>query len=264
MKSVRVTTLKEMKQAGEKIAVLTAYDYSFAATLDRAGVDAILVGDTLGMVMQGHNTTLPVKMEHVAYHIECVARGVQRALIIGDMPFMSFQVTPHEAFVNAGKLMQAGAHIVKIEGGAPMVETVRFMAERGVPVCAHAGLTPQSVHRLGGNKVQGKTDDAAQRLRRDAIALQQAGASMIVLEAIPATLAAQITQELSIPTIGIGAGVNTDGQVLVLQDMIGLYPRPSPKFSKNFMDGAASIEAAIKSYVDAVKSRRFPGLEHSF
>ncbi|MDH4134090.1 MAG: 3-methyl-2-oxobutanoate hydroxymethyltransferase [Gammaproteobacteria bacterium] len=264
MKPVTVTALREMKTAGQKITCLTAYDYSFANLLDRAGLDTIMVGDSLGMTMQGHSSTLPVTIEDMAYHCACVARGVSRALIIGDMPFASYQISPEQAFENAAMLMQSGAQVIKLEGGAPMVETVRFLVERGIPVCAHLGLTPQSVHQLGGYRVQGREEAAAAKLRNDAKALEAAGASMIVLEAIPAALAKQVSQELHMPTIGIGAGVDTDGQVLVLQDMLGLYPRPSPKFSRNFMQGAASIEAAVAAYVAAVRDKSFPGAEHSY
>ncbi|MBI3899870.1 MAG: 3-methyl-2-oxobutanoate hydroxymethyltransferase [Gammaproteobacteria bacterium] len=264
MNTVTLTTLRDMKGKDEKIACLTAYDYSFAALLDRAGMDLIMIGDSLGMVMQGHDSTIPVTMTDMMYHTRCVARGVERALLVADMPFLSYQQNREQAFINAGLLMQAGGHVVKLEGGEPMAETVRFLVERGVPVCGHLGLMPQSVHQLGGYRVQGKTVDAAQRLRHDAKVLEQAGASLVVLEAVPAALAKQVTQDLTIPTIGIGAGVDTDGQILVLQDMLGLYPRPSPKFSKNFMSGVDSIEAAIKSYGSAVKSRRFPGAEHSY
>jgi 3-methyl-2-oxobutanoate hydroxymethyltransferase len=264
MKPVTITTLREQKQAGQKITCLTAYDYSFASLLDRAGLDTIMVGDSLGMTMQGHASTLPVSIDDMAYHCACVSRGVTRALIIGDMPFGSYQVSPEQAFENAAILMQTGAQVVKLEGGAPMAETVRFLVERGIPVCAHLGLTPQSVHQLGGFRVQGREADAAQRLRDDAKLLQAAGASLLVLEAVPAALAKTISNELVIPTIGIGAGVGTDGQVLVLQDMLGLYPRPSPKFSRNFMQGAESIEAAVKAYVEAVRGKTFPGPEHSY
>lgn len=264
MKPITTLTLKEMKTAGEKIACLTTYDFSFASLLDRAGVELVMIGDSLGMVVQGHMNTLPVTMEHVLYHTACVARGVQRALIVADLPFMSYQASREQALTNAGRLLQAGAHVVKLEGGEPMAETVRFIVERGIPVCAHIGLTPQSVNQLGGHRVQGKTEAGAERLRRDAMLLEQAGASQIVLEAMPAGLAKQISRELSIPAIGIGAGVDTDGQVLVLQDMLGIYPRTSPKFSKNFMLGVPSIEAAVKAYVTAVKARVFPAAEHSF
>jgi 3-methyl-2-oxobutanoate hydroxymethyltransferase len=264
MKPVTIATLREMKQAGQKITCLTAYDFSFASLLDRAGLDAVMIGDSLGMTMQGHASTLPVTIDDMAYHCACVARGVTRALIIGDMPFGSYQTSPEQAFANAAQLMHAGAQVVKLEGGAPMIETVRFLVARGVPVCGHLGLTPQSVHQLGGYRVQGREADTAQRLREDAKQLQTAGASLLVLEAVPAALAKTISAELAIPTIGIGAGVDTDGQVLVLQDMLGLYPRPSPKFSRNFMQGADSIEAAVKAYVEAVRGKTFPSPEHSY
>jgi 3-methyl-2-oxobutanoate hydroxymethyltransferase len=254
-----------MKRRGEKITCLTAYDYSFASLLDTAGIDMVMVGDSLGMVMQGHDSTLPVSVADMVYHARCVARGAKRALIIVDLPFMSYQQSPAHAFASAGRLMQkGGAQVVKLEGGEPMAETVRFLVERGVPVCAHLGLTPQSVHQLGGYRVQGREAIAAEKIRHDAKVLQEAGASLLVLEAVPSDLAKMISSDLEIPTIGIGAGPDCDGQVLVLQDMLGIYPRPSPKFSKNFMQGAASVEAAVKSYIAAVKSGAFPGPEHSF
>lgn len=264
MKSITVTTLREMKQAGKKVTCLTAYDYSFAYLLDRCGLDSIMVGDSLGMTIQGHASTLPVTIDDMAYHCACVARGVSHALIIADLPFGSYQVSPEQAFASATKLMQAGAQVVKLEGGAPMAATVRFLVERGIPVCAHLGLTPQSVHQLGGYRVQARAADAAQRLRDDAKLLDEAGASLMVLEAVPAALAKTVSAEVSLVTIGIGAGVDTDGQVLVLQDMLGIYPHPSPKFSKNFMQGAESIEAAVTNYVDAVRTKNFPGSEHSY
>ena len=265
MKPVTLSTIKDMKRRGEKITCLTAYDYSFASLLDRAGIDMVMVGDSLGMVMQGHDTTLPVSVADMVYHSRCVARGVNRALLIVDMPFMSYQESPQHAFASAGRLMKkGGAQVVKLEGGQPMAETVRFLVERGIPVCAHLGLTPQSVHQLGGYRVQGRETTAAERIRHDATVLQSAGASLLVLEAVPSELAKTITAELDIPTIGIGAGRDCDGQVLVLQDMLGIYPRPSPKFSRNFMQGAASVEEAVKAYIDAVKSGSFPGPEHSF
>ena len=265
MKPVTVATLQAMKQSGEKITCLTAYDYSFASLLDRAGLDMVMVGDSLGMVMQGNDSTLPVTVEDMIYHTRCVARGVERALLIADMPFMSYQVSPEQAMANAGRLMQeGGAHMVKLEGGAVMVESVRFLVDRGIPVCGHLGLTPQSVHKLGGYRVQGREEAAAYHIREDAQLLQEAGASLVVLEAVPAALAATISKDLRIPTIGIGAGVDCDGQVLVLQDMLGLYPRPSPKFSHNFMHGTDSIESAVRAYVDAVRARNFPAAEHSY
>jgi 3-methyl-2-oxobutanoate hydroxymethyltransferase len=264
MKTVTIPTLREMKRAGDKIACLTAYDYSFASLLDRAGVDLVMVGDSLGMVIQGHDTTLPVSVAHVAYHTQCVARGLSRALLVADLPFLSYQESPTRAVASAGRLMKAGAHVVKLEGGEPMAETVRYLVERGIPVCAHLGLTPQSVHQLGGYRVQGREKGDADRIQREATVLEQAGASLLVLEAVPSGLAGDITRNLTIPTIGIGAGIDCDGQILVLQDMLGLYPRPSPKFSRNFMAGAGTIEAAVKNYVSAVRSRTFPGPEHSF
>lgn len=265
MKPVTLTTVREMKRRGEKITCLTAYDYSFASLLENAGIDMIMVGDSLGMVMQGHDSTLPVSVADMVYHARCVARGAKRALIIVDLPFMGYQQSPAHAFASAGRLMQkGGAQVVKLEGGEPMAETVRFLVERGVPVCAHLGLTPQSVHQLGGYRVQGREAIAAEKIRHDAKVLQEAGASLLVLEAVPSELAKTISSDLEIPTIGIGAGPDCNGQVLVLQDMLGIYPRPSPKFSKNFMQGAASVEAAVKSYIAAVKSGAFPGPEHSF
>ena len=261
--TVTVTTMRKMKEAGDKITWLTAYDYSFAALIDNAGIDAILVGDSLGMVMQGHSTPVPVTIEHAAYHTECVARGVNNCMIVGDLPFGSYQVSKEQAYENAVKLMQAGAHTIKLEGGELQVETINFLAERGIAVCAHIGLTPQSVHQLGGFKVQGR-GDAAQQLLDDALRVQEAGAFAVVLEAVPAALAAQITEKLSIPTIGIGAGVDCDGQVLVLQDMIGIYPHKSPKFCKNFMTGNQSVAEAVSQYIAEVKAGTFPAEEHSF
>jgi len=265
MKPVTLTTLKSMKRAGEKIVSLTAYDYSFASLLERAGVDIILVGDSLGMVIQGHDSTLPVRLEDMIYHSACVARARQRALLMVDMPFMSYQSSPAQAFGNAGRLLQeGGAQMIKLEGGAYLAETVRFLVERGIPVCVHLGLMPQSVHQLGGYRVQGRDQSAAERLREDAHLLQAAGAGALLLESVPAGLAKTLTLELDIPTIGIGAGPDCDGQVLVLQDMLGLYPHASPKFSKNFIPGSESIEAAVHAYVEAVRAGTFPAEEHSF
>ena len=261
--SVTVTTHKKMKQAGEKISWLTAYDYSFASLVDTAGVDAILVGDSLGMVMQGNETPVPVTMEHSVYHTSCVARGVSNSMIVGDLPFGSYQLSKEQAYENAVRLMQAGAHTIKLEGGELQVETIKFLVERGIAVCAHIGLTPQSVHKLGGFKIQGRGAQAKQLLE-DAIGVEQAGAFAVVMEAIPQELAAEITQRLSIPTIGIGADPGCDGQVLVLQDMLGVYPKKSPKFSKNYMLGAKTIGGAIENYVDEVKRGVFPSPDHSF
>lgn len=261
--SVTVTTMQKMKDQGDKITWLTAYDYSFGSLVDTAGVDAILVGDSLGMVIQGHATPVPVTIEDSVYHTACVARGVSNAMIVGDLPFGSYQVSKEQAYENAVKLMQAGAHTIKLEGGELQVETIKFLTERGIAVCAHIGLTPQSVHQLGGFKVQGRGAEA-QQLIEDAVGVEQAGAFAVVLEAVPKSLAADITERLTIPTIGIGAGVDCDGQVLVLQDMLGVYPKKSPKFCKNFMLEADSIKAAVEGYVAEVKANTFPADEHSF
>ncbi len=256
--------LQSMRSKGEKIAVLTCYDASFATLLEAQGVEVLLVGDSLGMVLQGHETTLPVTIHDMCYHTECVARGAKQVFIIADMPFGTSQVSPRETFAYAAQLMAAGAQMVKLEGGAPMVETVRFLTSRGIPVCGHIGLTPQSVHQLGGYKVQGKDEAAAQQLLLDALALQQAGAGMLVLEAIPAVLAAKVTAQLSIPTIGIGAGAACSGQVLVLHDMLGIYPGKKARFVKDYMQGSTSIAQAVANYVAEVKSGAFPIAEHSF
>lgn len=264
MMRTTLTALQAMRDKGEKIAMLTCYDASFAALLEAQGVDVLLVGDSLGMVLQGRETTLPVTLNDMAYHSACVASGCSKAFIIADMPFGSFQVSPRETFAHAAQLMAAGAQMVKIEGGAAMAETMRFLVERGIPVCGHLGLTPQSVHQLGGYRVQGKGDEAAQRLIQDALALQQAGAGMLVLEAVPAALAVEVTARLHIPTIGIGAGAGCSGQVLVLHDMLDVYPGKKARFVKNYMQGAVSIADAIARYVAEVKSGAFPASEHSF
>jgi 3-methyl-2-oxobutanoate hydroxymethyltransferase len=261
--SVTLSTLKTMRERGEKIAVLTCYDASFARVLDAAGVDVLLVGDSLGMVIQGHASTLPVKLAEMAYHTRCVAAGTERALIVADLPFGSYQPSPERAYASAARLMAAGAHMVKLEGGAVMVDTVAFLTRRGIPVCAHLGLLPQSVNQLGGYRVQGREDAAAAQLIADARALEAAGAGLVVLEMVPAALARAVPAALAIPTIGIGAGADCSGQVLVLYDMLGLYPRP-PKFSKNFMAGSDGIEAAVRSYVAAVRDGSFPAAEHAF
>ena len=264
-KPLKLGDFAKMRAGAEKIAVLTCYDASFAAMLDRAGVDILLIGDSLGNVLQGHTSTLPVTLEHMEYHTACVARGAKRPLIMADMPFGSYQESPAQAMRNAARLMAAGAHMVKIEGGAYMAETVRYLVERGVPVCAHTGLTPQSVNQLGGYRVQGATADSAAVLKADAKALEDAGAAMMVLEMIPAALGAGITKSLTrMATIGIGAGPDCDGQVLVLHDMIGVYPGKKPRFTKDFMPGAASIEEAIAAYVQAVKGGTFPAPENCY
>ncbi|WP_136419796.1 3-methyl-2-oxobutanoate hydroxymethyltransferase [Herbaspirillum sp. ST 5-3] len=262
-KAVTGPSLLAMRNNGEKISVLTCYDSSFAALMDRCGVEVLLVGDSLGNVCQGHSSTLPVTLADIAYHTACVARGNQTALLVADMPFGTY-ATPESAFDNAVKLMQAGAQMVKLEGGTWLVDTVRFLTERAVPVCAHLGLTPQSVHQLGGFKVQGKTTEGADRLKADALALQQAGASILVLEAIPAPLGHEVTQLLAIPTIGIGAGPECSGQVLVMHDMLGVFPGRKARFVKNFMEGQTSIEAAVRAFVAAVKDKSFPAAEHCF
>ena len=256
--------LAKMKAAGEKIAMLTCYDAGFARACDAAGIDSILVGDSLGNVVQGHETTLPVRVEDIAYHTACVARGCRRPLIIADMPFGSFQESPQAAFRNAVVLMAAGAQMVKIEGGVDMAETTRFLVSRGIPVCAHVGLTPQSVHQLGGFRVQGRDESGAARLLADAQAQQEAGATLIVLEAIPSPLAAQVTDRLVIPTIGIGAGKECSGQVLVLHDALDVAPGPKPRFVRNFMAGQDSIVGAMAAYVTAVRDGSFPAPEHCY
>jgi 3-methyl-2-oxobutanoate hydroxymethyltransferase len=261
---ITLTTLQKMAQDGQKITMLTCYDASFASVLEEAGVESLLIGDSLGNVLQGHESTLPVKLRDMVYHTECVARGSKRAFIVSDMSFGSFQVSPEETFRNAAQLMSAGAHMVKIEGGRPMLETMEFLTDRGIPVCGHLGLTPQSVHALGGYRVQGKGETEAQLLVREAKQLEQAGAGMIVLEAIPATLARDVTAALRIPTIGIGAGVDCSGQVLVLHDMLDVYPGKKAKFVKNFLRPAGSIQGAAELYVKEVKAKTFPGPEHSF
>jgi 3-methyl-2-oxobutanoate hydroxymethyltransferase len=259
-----LTDLQAMRAKGIKIAVLTCYDASFAALLEACGVDVLMVGDSLGMVLQGHETTLPVTLTDMAYHTACVARGSARAFIIADMPFGTYQTSPEKAFEHAARLMASGAQMVKLEGGAAMVETVAFLTGRGIPVCAHIGLTPQSVHQMGGYKLQGKKDADAQRLLNDAVALEQAGAGMVVLEAIPARLAAEIAAQLRIPAIGIGAGAECAGQVLVLHDMLDVYPGRKARFVKNFMEGAGSIAEAVSNYVAEVKSGAFPDAKHSY
>jgi 3-methyl-2-oxobutanoate hydroxymethyltransferase len=261
---MNLITLQQMAGRGEKIAVLTAYDASFAQLCEQAGVEVLLVGDSLGMVLQGASSTLAVTLHDMQYHTRCVAKGAQSAYIVTDMPFGSYQQSPEQAFRNASRLMAAGAHMVKLEGGMVMSETVRFLVERGIPVCGHLGLTPQSVHQLGGYRVQGKDEAQAQQLIADAQALADAGAGMLVLEMVPAALAKAITDSVRIPTIGIGAGVDCSGQVLVLHDMLGIYPGKSPRFVRNFMQEASSIPQALEHYVKAVKDKTFPTAEHSF
>jgi 3-methyl-2-oxobutanoate hydroxymethyltransferase len=262
-KAVTIPSLNALRAAGEKITMLTCYDASFASLMDNCGVEVLLIGDSLGMVCNGHTSTLPVTVQEIAYHTAAVARGAKSAMIMADMPFGSYG-TPQQAFDNAVKLMQAGAHMVKIEGGAWLAETVRFLVDRSIPVCAHLGLTPQSVHALGGYKVQGKTVESADLLKSDALKLQAAGASVVLVEAIPSALGKEVTELLAVPTIGIGAGPDCSGQVLVMHDMLGVFPGRKARFVKNFMDGQTSIGAAISAYVAAVKGGSFPAVEHCF
>lgn len=264
IKTVTVTTLSRMKADGEKIACLTAYDASFAAVLDEACVEVILVGDSLGMVIQGFDTTVPVTVDHIVYHTQCVTRIARRALVMADMPFLSY-CNPEQALSTAARLMQeGGAHMVKLESGATQIATVDRLSEQGVPVCAHLGLRPQSIHKLGGYRVQGKDDHSAHAMLENALALQNAGAEMLLLECIPGLLAAEITANVELPVIGIGAGVSCDGQILVLQDILGITQGKTPRFARNFVSGANSIQEAILSYVQAVKNGSYPSPEHTF
>ncbi|MCB1567354.1 MAG: 3-methyl-2-oxobutanoate hydroxymethyltransferase [Xanthomonadales bacterium] len=262
---VTVPELQRMKAAGERISMLTCYDASFAVAMDRAGVDMILVGDSLGMVVQGHDSTLPVTVDHIVYHSAAVARGLSRTLLVSDLPFLSY-ATAERALSAAQRLMgEGGAAMVKLEGAGVMLEVIEALASRDVPVCAHLGLTPQSVMKLGGFKVQGREAAAAQRLRDDARAVQAAGADLLVLECVPRALAAEITADLRIPTIGIGAGAACDGQVLVMHDALGLRGRHrTPRFVKNFLETSGSIEAAFAAYVAEVRDGRFPAPIHGF
>lgn len=261
---VTISTLARMKQDGEKIAVLTSYDASFTAVLESAGVEVLLVGDSLGMVIQGRESTLPVSVDDMVYHTQNVARARVKSLLIADMPFMSYS-TPEQALENAGRLMKdGGAHMVKLEGGDRQTDTVAHLVANGIPVCAHLGLMPQSVYKLGGYKVQGRDEETAGQISEDAIALAQAGASILVLECVPASLATEVSRALQIPVIGIGAGAGCDGQVLVLYDMLGVMLRSPPRFVKNFLAGSDSIEAAVAAYVAAVKDGSFPDTEHSY
>ncbi|NNL07502.1 MAG: 3-methyl-2-oxobutanoate hydroxymethyltransferase [Gammaproteobacteria bacterium] len=261
---ITVTDLQAMKKSGEKIVCLTAYDASFAHVLDQAGVDVVLVGDSLGMVIQGHDSTLPVTVSDMLYHGRAVSRGLKRALLMVDMPYLSY-TSPQQALQNAGSFMQqANAQMVKLEGGAEQAEIVSCMAQNGIPVCAHLGLQPQRVHKLGGYRVQGREQDAAEAMLEEAGQLEQAGADMMLLECVPQALADRITAALTIPVIGIGAGNGCDGQILVLYDILGISVGRIPRFSKDFMVDADGIEAAVRAYVEAVKNKRFPGSEHAF
>ncbi|OQW73314.1 MAG: 3-methyl-2-oxobutanoate hydroxymethyltransferase [Proteobacteria bacterium ST_bin11] len=262
LNTLTISDLAAMKRAGEKISCLTAYDASFSALLDRAGIDVLLVGDSLGMVIQGHSSTLPVTVNDMVYHCRSVAMARKRAYVIADLPFASY-ATPEQALLNAASLMQlGGAQMVKLEGAK--LEVIRFLVEQGIPVCAHLGLLPQSVNRLGGYKVQGREQKQARQIVADAENIQQAGAGLLILECVPAELAAEISQCLSIPVIGIGAGVNCDGQVLVLYDMLNISVGKRPRFSKDFLADVSSIEDAVRLYHKAVKSAQFPASEHSY
>jgi 3-methyl-2-oxobutanoate hydroxymethyltransferase len=265
MPRLTIEDLKRKKRDGEKIAMITAYDYPSARLVDEAGADIILVGDTLGMVVLGYDTTIPVTMEDMIHHTKAVVRGSQRALVVGDMPFMSYQVSPEEALRNAGRFLQeAGCQAVKLEGGVHMAPTVKRLVEVGIPVMGHIGLTPQSVHQLSGFKVQGKTPAAAVKLLNDAHALEEAGVFAIVLETIPAPLAKLITERVSVPTIGIGAGPDTDGQVQVFHDLLGLFTAFTPKHARRYADVGDAIRRAVADYVADVRNRRFPTAEQSF
>lgn len=261
-KRVTISTLDAMKAAGEKFVMITAYDATFAQLVSEAGAETILVGDSLGMVLQGHDTTIPVSLEDMAYHTACVCRGRPNSLVVADLPFMSYD-TPERALESGTALMQVGAQMVKLEGGVWLSETIHRLVERGIPVCAHLGLTPQSVNVFGGYRVQGRTPKEAKSILADAVEIQDAGASLLVLECVPAHLAADISNKLDIPVIGIGAGAGTDAQVLVLHDMLGLTERP-PKFVRNFMDGETTVRGALKSFVDAVKAGTYPADEHTY
>ncbi len=265
MNRITVLDLLKKKADNQRIVMVTAYDATMARLVDKAGVDMVLVGDSLGMVVQGHSDTLPVTLDHVVYHTACVARGLQNAHLCADMPFMTFQVSPDQAMISAGRLLQEGrAQSVKLEGGVRVAESIKKLTEAGIPVVGHVGLTPQSVHAMGGFRVQGRTPDDADRVLEDALAVEEAGAFMVVLEAIPAPLAAEITARLTIPTIGIGAGVACDGQVLVCNDLLGLDLSFEPRFVKRFARLEETIVGAMEAYAAEVRARTFPGPEHAF
>lgn len=263
IKKVTTSSLLKMKQDKQKITVLTAYDASFAKLFDEQGVDVILIGDSLGMVLQGQADTLPVTVEQISYHTSCVRRGTERAFVVADMPFMSY-ATAEQAYQNAATLMAAGASMVKLEGGSWLVDTISGLVERGIPVCGHLGLTPQSVHVFGGFKVQGRNDLQAEKMIEQARELERAGIQLLVLECVPTSLAASISEALSIPVIGIGAGPKTDGQVLVMHDMFGISANYMPKFSKNYLASTGNMQQAVALYIEEVKNGSFPSAEHSF
>jgi 3-methyl-2-oxobutanoate hydroxymethyltransferase len=267
-KPVTLPGLRDMRARGEKISMLTCYDASFAAVLDNAGVDVLLVGDSLGMVIQGNDSTLPVTHEQMMYHTKCVARGIRhaskRAWLVADMVFGSFGESPEATYRQASELMKNGANMVKIEGGEWLLPTIEFLTKRGIPVFAHLGLTPQYVHQLGGYKIQARSDEARNKLVAEAKAAENAGAEMMLLELIPTPSAIAVTQALKIPTVGIGAGVDCSGQVLVLHDMLDVYPGKKARFVKNFLAGRSSVSDAVKAFVSEVKAGTFPGAEHSY
>ena len=263
-KKINITELRSRRETLDRITMLTCYDAAFASLLSECGVDVLLVGDSLGMVLQGHQSTIPVTINDMAYHTQCVARGNSTSWIIGDMPFGSYQESPAQAYKNAAILMAAGAQMVKLEGGAWLAPTVKFLSERGIPVCGHVGLTPQSVHSLGGYRVQGRDESDANALISDAKTLELAGADMVVLELIPSLLGKRVTDSLRIPTIGIGAGPHTTGQVLVLHDMLDITPGRRPRFAKNFMEGQPGIREAITRFIRDVKSGEYPAPEHGY
>ncbi|MFZ4833450.1 3-methyl-2-oxobutanoate hydroxymethyltransferase [Rouxiella sp. Mn2063] len=263
MKATTISQLRQWKQEKHKFATITAYDASFAQLFAEQGIPVMLVGDSLGMVMQGHDSTLPVTLEDIVYHTRCVRRGAPKALVLSDLPFMTYS-TPEQTFDSAAQLMRAGANMVKLEGGSWLCETVSKLAERAVPVCGHLGLTPQSVNIFGGYKIQGRGEAAAKLLVKDALALEKAGAQLMVLECVPVELARRVTQELTIPVIGIGAGNATDGQILVMHDAFGITGGHTPKFAKDFLAEAGDMRGAVRLYVEQVAQGIYPGEEHSF
>lgn len=262
MKTISINALATMKRNGEKFAAITAYDFTFSRLIESAGIEVSLVGDSLGNVIQGHDSTIPVTIDEMAYHTAAVKRGNNRSLLVSDMPFMSYS-TENYALDNAAALMQAGAQMVKLEGGEWLADTIYLLSQRGIPVCGHVGLTPQSVHKLGGFKVQGRAEEAADEMVREALVIEEAGADLIVVECVPSELGARLSATLDIPIIGIGAGPNTDGQVLVLHDMLGISQK-LPKFSKNFLAHGSSIQEAISRYGEEVRQGSFPEEEHCF
>ncbi len=265
MERVTTQTIRKMKQDGKKITMLTAYDYSTAAMLDQVGIDILLVGDSLGMVVLGYETTLPVTMDEMLHHTRAVARATNRAMVVGDMPFMSYQVSVEQALENAGKfLKEADAHAVKLEGGVEITDTVKKLVDSGIPVMGHLGLTPQSIHQLGGYGVQGKEDETAKKMIKDAMALEEAGIFSLVLECVPTMLAKEITEKISVPTIGIGAGIYCDGQVLVTHDLLGIFEKFVPKFVKRYVELNKPIKKAVNEFIEEVREGKFPGPEHSF